>query len=720
MGRVNHGAAVLLCGAALSTVLAAAAWAQDDGRQQATTATGKQARVTLLQRLVVGAGEEKVAIDTPQAVTVVDQEDIDREQATTTGEVFRSVPGVTVIGSDRLLGEAFNIRGIGATDNSADGSRIVVTVDGAPKFNEQYRMGSFFTDPELYRKVEVLRGPASSTLYGSGALGGVINFTTKDASDFIAPGENGAVRLKGSYGTNGNAGLVSALWAHRFNDSAEILATGNFRRSDEFRLAGGGLLTGSDFNAWSGLVKGTFRFGDANEQVVRASYQRWSSDAQDQDYAQTGTQAVFGTTDRTVVDDTFVLSYENPATDNPWLDLNLHLSYSNTANSQRNHRAGPPMEVAPGIFVPVVPTGPGDVGQTAILNDTDYAYRTWQFKGDNTMEFTGESWQNFLTAGVQISRQERLAARPVGTAALRQHPEGTETKVGLFVQDEFVWDERLTVITGARADFHEMTPSATIPGAARVGGLALSPKIAALYDFNDNFGVFGSIAHTERFPTLDELFSYSATRGLSPGLQKEVSNNYELGFAVSGHDIGGGSNAVSFKATGFYNDLTNLIESTASIAGLPVGTPYYRNVGQAYIYGFELEGSFEAGNFFSRLAYTNLTGINRATGASLATIPQDILALTAGGRYEPWGLEYGARAVFAALGDVAAVGTGTASAWTTVDLFTTWKPQDGFFRGTEVQLSVENLFDADYRPNLAVDRSKGRTFKISLARQFGY
>jgi hemoglobin/transferrin/lactoferrin receptor protein len=37
-----------------------------------------------------------------------------------------------------------------------------------------------------------------------------------------------------------------------------------------------------------------------------------------------------------------------------------------------------------------------------------------------------------------------------------------------------------------------------------------------------------------------------------------------------------------------------------------------------------------------------------------------------------------------------------------------------------VQLGVDNLFNANYRENLSYDRSTGRTFKVSLSRQFDY
>ncbi|MEM9813161.1 MAG: TonB-dependent receptor plug domain-containing protein [Pseudomonadota bacterium] len=135
------------------------------------TASAQQADGSvLLDRIIFGFGTPRVALDTPQAVTSLDQDDIDRQQATTPAELLDDVPGVQPIGSNRAAGISFNIRGIGELAAS-DESKIVVTVDGATKFHEQYRVGSFFGDPELYKRVEVLRGPASSTLVGAGALG---------------------------------------------------------------------------------------------------------------------------------------------------------------------------------------------------------------------------------------------------------------------------------------------------------------------------------------------------------------------------------------------------------------------------------------------------------------------------------------------------------------------------------------------------------------------
>ena len=729
MGLVRSRSAALMWGVALGLV----------GVQQAAaqTANVNAGNVTLLERLVIGAGAPKIAIDTPQAVTVLNQDDIDQAQATTTGGLFDSVPGVTMVGSDRQFGEAFNIRGIGTTENSSDGSRVIVTVDGAPKFNEQYRMGSFFSDPELYKQIEVLRGPASSTLYGAGALGGVINFTTKDASDFIADGKTGALRVKAGFSSNGLGTLTSAVLAQRLSDSFEVLATGNWRRSNEIEQAKGTVLAGSEFDTWSGLLKGTAKFGDNDEQTLSLSYQRWYSDAKDQAYAQTSTQAAFGITDRTVIDQTAVLHWENPDLDNPWVDIKATLSYSDTQNDQTNHRyaLGAPRTV----IGPVSGANPQNVTADSILLDTRYGYKTWQLQADNTVEWIGDDAENYFTFGFQGSTQDRSATRPGGAGVLPAHPQGTENKLGVFAQNEYIWDDRLTVIAGARGDFHWVQSTTGQPD---IDGSAFSPKLAALYDINDNFGIFASVAHTERLPTIDELYSISASSppipGRSPlgssgktaslGLQKEQANTIEGGFTVSGEDLISAGDTASIKTTAFYSDLTDLIASNAT-PGIAVPPPtYYGNIGKARIYGVEVEGAYNSEFLFANLAYSLTIGDNLVTNTPLTTVPQSKVVATLGARHPEWNLEYGARATLATEGRYISpivqqgqvVADGTAEGFAKVDLFASWKPETGALAGTEIQFGVDNLFNADYRENLGSDRSVGRTFKVTLAKQFDW
>ena len=687
MGLVKAHAAVLMCGAAVGILGVQAAAAQ--------SSNVNSTNVTLLERLVIGAGAPKVAIDTPQAVTVVNQGDIDAAQATTIGEIFDTVPGVTMMGSDRALGESFNIRGIGSAETSGDESRIIVTVDGAKKFYEQYRMGSFFSDPELYKQVEVLRGPASSTLYGSGALGGVINFTTKDASDFIQDGYSGAARIKGQYSSNGNGTLVSGVLAQQVTDSFDVLAAGNWRRSENFDLANGDELSGSEFDALSGIIKGTARFGENDEQVLRLSYQRWSSNAEDQDYSQTGTLAAFGLVDRDVLDQTAVLSYENADLDNPWVDLKATLSFSDTQVDQSDSAVG-------------------------AFGNAEYGYRTWQANLENTSEFSGENWENYLTYGIQFSRQDRTAESSMGDGVIGTHPEGEDTRLGLFVQNEFIYDERLTIIPGVRGDFVWQAPEISRPEHRSVEDFALSPKIAALYELSDNVSVFGSIAHTERLPSLDELFQYGDARTPSLQLEKESSNNFEAGFAISAFELIQEGDQAAVKVTGFYSDIENLIE--ANPRGVP--GPYYSNVSNAAIYGVEVEGSYESGNLFARLAYTSTFGENTDTGEQLTSIPAHKLVATLGARNDEYGLEYGVKGTFAASTDtgVAPSGGGSTetSGYMTFDAYTAWKPTTGVLKGTEVRFGVDNILDTDYRDNQSPDRSIGRTFKLSLSKQFDW
>ncbi|WP_265517978.1 TonB-dependent hemoglobin/transferrin/lactoferrin family receptor [Nitratireductor luteus] len=702
------------------------------------TASAQQAAdntvgVTALQRLIVGAGVEKVAIDTPQSVTVIEQEDIDEAQATNLGDVLKRIPGVNTSGSDRAFGQTFNIRGIGAPESAGEEGRIIVTVDGATKFYEQYRMGGFFSDPELYKRVEVLRGPASSTLYGSGALGGVIRFETKDASDFIADGQTGALRLKSGYNSNKDGWLGSAILAQRFGN-ADFLIAGNYRKADAYETGDGTIISSSDFKAWSGLAKGTFKIGE--EGTLRVSYQQWDSDAPDQDYAQVGgpvmggTVSGFGTVDRHVIDRTGVVSYENPFSDNDLLDLKLSASYSDTSVEQRN---------ASGT---IVMGGPFTCAETNLFCDTDYGYQTWQFNAENTSEWQGESWKNYLTYGWQTSYQRRTAEAVQlsgGTDGITFHPEGTDFKTGLFVQDEFVWNERLTLIPGMRIDWHRLSPGDSTGISEDSEAFAFSPKIAAQYKFNDTFSVFGSFAHTERFPTIDEVYSTSAFMNVylpSLDLKKERANNFEAGFAISGYDVVQAGDGVQLKATGFYNRITDLIDNNPAVSGFGfTNAPGYMNIANAEIYGAEVELAYDSDYVFAQAGYAYTVGKDKDTGDHLTSVAPHELSLTLGGKLPQHDLRFGWRARFAAApqdscrrsesivvcaGDSSQGSTRFAEAFNVHDLFLTWKPGEGQFAGWVAQFGVDNVFNQQYKEFLHNEPAKGRTFKVSLSKQFGW
>lgn len=678
-GTIARNMAVLMGSASLMVAMAGMAAAQD------TNVAERQDRVTLLQRLVVGAGVEKVAIDTPQAVTVVEQEDIDREQASTVGELFTLVPGATMSGSDRQLGQSFNIRGIGGPETAGDQGRIIVTVDGVTKFFEQYRMGGFFSDPELYKRVEVLRGPASSTLYGAGALGGVINFTSKDASDFLDPDEKMALRLKSTYDSNPDGILGSAIFALRPNDQFEFLAAGNYRHAGTYTTGNGTEVPGSEIDAPTGLLKGTFRFGDNNEQVLRASYQQFYTNADDQFYNQTD-QTFFGTVDREVWDKTAIIAYENPATDNDWIDLRIQASYSDTVVDQYNSS--------------LIPT----------LNKK-YGYETYEFQIDNTVEFAGDRFQNFLTVGSQSSFQERTNLRlaPSGT-----HPQGSRIATGAFVQNEFIWDESLTLIAGARVDWQEVRPT-DIAGAEDQQHIGFSPKLAAHYKFNETFAAFGSIAHTERAPTIDEVFDAGNVN--QPLLDLEKANSYEAGLAFSFWDVAQTADALQVKTTGFYSDIEDLITDNGQTA-----RPRYTNTDSARIYGAEVELAYDSDRIFANAAYTYTIGENRTTGTPLNTIAPHEFAATLGARMPEYGVSFGWTGRFVAAQD-RVVGTTTTrqptDSFQLHDVFVSWKPEDGMFENMEASLRLENIFNEQYREFLSGTPGKGRTVKVSLARKFG-
>ncbi len=686
----------LLLGTAM-IVMPGVALAQNDADAPETTHMA-------LDRLVISAGVEKVAIDTPQAVSALDQEDIDQLQATTIGDLLEGMPGVNVQGGVGQLGQGFNIRGMGTAIGDSD-NRILLNVDGVTKFYEQYRMGALFTEPELYKRVEVLRGPASSTLYGAGALAGVVNFTTKDASDFLTPGDPLAVRLKAATETNAQAHTLSGIVAVQPTDGVELLGSYNYRRTDDYKNGDGDTVAASATKSDSWLVKGRVAIGGNSKHAIWASYQDWLSDAPqvyDQVSAATGNSLMR----RRVHDKTAVLGYVNDFNGSNLFNIEAQAAYSlSKVHQTETSFLGP-------------------------LAYSDFTYESWQAKVQNSSRFDmGGDWTTFLILGGQWSTQERRNPR-VGvsgtvTPGAGTHPEGDMDRYGLFGQLEIVWSDKLTIMPGVRVDWTKLKPGATVVGGTRLTGevkdSGVSPKFAALYNVTPWFGLFGSVARTVRMPNVDEIFTRSATRPNNPDLRPEKSDNVEAGFTLSFDGLLGKADRFRTKTTLFRNDVKDLI---VNVAG-PAGTPYFQNVNRSRFKGLEVEAEYGIGGFFARGNASFIDGKDRLTGNYLNTIPANDYRLTLGyadaetGLSGGWTGEFAERQDQVTTGPFSSAGSGLPTPGYSVhNLFFAFKPQSGPAQGFEFRLAVDNIFDKQYRRHLSALDAEGQSFRFTVANIF--
>jgi iron complex outermembrane receptor protein len=141
------------------------------------TAEETEEKTFMLDEIVVTATKyEKSIMDAPGSVDVVVKKEIAKRSAKDVDEAIRMVPGVF---DRRTKGFAdvmpsINIRGLYGTD------RNLILIDGQPVSEHVWRRFPL----ELVERIEVAKGPFSS-LYGSGAMGGVVNIITSNPKDKI-------------------------------------------------------------------------------------------------------------------------------------------------------------------------------------------------------------------------------------------------------------------------------------------------------------------------------------------------------------------------------------------------------------------------------------------------------------------------------------------------------------------------------------------------------
>ncbi len=501
---------------------------------------GAAAETTELNPMVVTATRSSVSLaDAPAAMTVITAEQIRARGATNLLEALRGTPGITLNGRQVGGRKTLSIRGAEDLHTLVliDGRRISSTDDTIGHSDYQYG----WVGIEQIERIEVVRGPMSA-LYGSEAIGGVINIITRPAQREWS----GGVTLRGDVGQGdtGNGHRLAARASGPLAESLDVaMAVEEVRRESTpweqdrrvSEMEGQDRQTGSLAISYRPFEGQTLKLD-----LLRSDETR----DRDQQYAYYA---------RPIYLDTYELErrQNSLAWNADWGDLQSQLRFTRSEFDVTNKRTHN-----------LAPTRP-----QSIRDDV------W----DGSLNFhIGED--HALTVGGE-HRDERLEnAGLIGGSDSATHQ-------AVFIQDEIALATGWALTLGARLDDHEIFGRETSPRAWLVW--RATPELTFKAGYGEAF----------RAPTLKQISpNYVGAEGPhtflgNADIKPETSRSFELG--VDWHDERG-----AYTANLYRNEIDDLIyyRRLRTEPGIPPRTIYqYDNIEQARIEGLELTGRRELG-----------------------------------------------------------------------------------------------------------------------------
>ncbi|MEM6664228.1 MAG: TonB-dependent hemoglobin/transferrin/lactoferrin family receptor [Pseudomonadota bacterium] len=687
----------------------------------ATPSFGQSANEELIGEPITvfgGSRDDRQLLETPNSVSIVNETEIRRKQAATYEELLGDVPGLTIDGGPRGIAQEINIRGF--TDD-----QVVLRVDGARQnFNLAHR-GRFFTDPEILKQVEVLRG-GSSTLFGSGALGGVVSLETKDASDLLDPDDTWGGRVTLGYNSGGDQLLGAATLAGQAGDF-DVLGFLSYRpMGSDLEDGAGDPIRESDIDILNGLVKLGYEPGDVRFEISLQRYQdEGVTPAAADDVATVTTTTVVGNPVDRELTSTNARAEVTWDPDNELIDLSA-LAYFNLID----------------VTEPRIADGR--------LNETEFTTIGFEVVNRSDLDF---GLPVRMSYGIEAYQDEQKATQ--NGAPRLSAPDAKAQYASVFMQGDISLTEELTLTPGIRFDYFGLRPDrATF---ADRDESDFSPKLALQWQPTDEWQLWVSGSRSFRAPSLTELyndgehfpifFPLNATQvpaGVpvgtflngnffvpTPDLEPERSTEVSAGVRFQDEDVAWQGDTLNFSLNGYYAEVDNFIDLVVVLADpaffQPSGSPFApnfisgsstnRNV-DATLWGVEAEVSYDNPDFFLGSTLTIPRGKQNG-GGNLGSIPQDRLTFT-GGVKPLDGLEVGGRVtLLSAQNDVVfAVGQQRTPGTALFDLFLTYDPDSGPLEGTFFAAGIDNVTDRKYRLVGNDLNQPGRTFKVSGGFEF--
>lgn len=574
-----------------------------EDKKKAKKVKNNKPKVLHYEVTVTATRKKTDTFNVAKPVSVVNTKKIEEKAPNNVTDLLTELPGV-------------DVNGVGANQSRPvirgfRGQRILLLEDGI-RMNNSRRQQDFGEIPSIVdvssvEKVEVVRGPAS-VLYGSDAIGGVINIISKIPENFD------------------NKNKIFGNLGYRYSDmdkqSKEFLTlggnykklsfsfSGNLRKTDSYNAPAGtfGLITLDDET----LVSDTgvkdygfnfnldYRFSSKSHLVFKYQYYN-AEDAGfgfvEPDLYNPGDARVQIQYPEQKVDK-YVLKYENN-------DLNFVLAdhFSLTGYRTNNVR-----DLFMNIFIPFgipgMPSAGIDLETTNHTDITTYGFRLEFNKAISNHIFTyGIDFYNDSSTNADTSFQQMVGFGPPRTLEdndTPQLPYASYGSLGVFIQDEISLLSKLSVIFGLRYQSvsakTKVTPGldgetlydskdSTVVGAANI-----------LYSINDNLRLVFSVGRGFRSPNLIERFFHGMTpegsgfQERNPELKAESSLNFDLGLKYRTRNF-------YFEGTYFNNLIKDGIrireqDEEIIIGGQSIGLWKNENVDELRMSGVELMGKY--------------------------------------------------------------------------------------------------------------------------------
>lgn len=493
----------LLTGCALiSAALPFAALAQDaatddDVQLDAVLVSSASGKATSLQ-------------DAPASITVIGAEELAATGARDLREALRTVPGLNITnGNDG--GKTLSFRGMPAsrTLQLVDGRRI----GGRNTMARDYQGDLGVVPIDAIERIEVVRGPMS-TLYGSDAMGGVINIITKKGYDVWS----------GSLTTEMTRGDASST---SDSNSLSGFVTGPVAQDLTFSAWGKVSETGSPV-AVPTTGTGTRVSNKGDQTRVLGARLNWKqSDTSD-----------------------WGLELGNAVEDYLATDAN---GGEATREVSRNH-----LVLSNGLTL-----GTGRLESALRFEKNKSTFLATGSKGPNTYDTVNiESRYSDLSSFMGRELEYTLGVTATKEKLFDPQISDTGTVIddsafsgALFAEGRLRFNDALTLTGGLRVDYHERF------------GTHITPRLYANYDFGGGLTLKAGYSQGFVAPDLRNLSpNYQMTSNGNgckpyqgpciifgnPNLKPETSDNFELGLNYQGADL-------SWEVTGFYNDISDMI-----------------------------------------------------------------------------------------------------------------------------------------------------------------